>query len=58
MYVIVLSTVLPDLVPNITALVESVSIQDKYLAYLTCALEEKCLSSSAYTVKEKHPRSK
>ena len=50
-------TALSDLVPNITVLMESVSIQDRYMAYLTCALEENCLSSSAYTIKERHPRS-
>ncbi|KAF6038669.1 hypothetical protein EB796_003024 [Bugula neritina] len=45
-------TMLPDLIPNITSLVESVRIKDLYLAYLTCAMEENCLSSSAYELKE------
>ncbi|XP_067928127.1 lysyl oxidase homolog 3B-like [Watersipora subatra] len=53
---VICTDVLSDLLPNVTALVNSVYVQDRYLAYLTCALEENCLSSSAYSIKETHPR--
>lgn len=49
--------VLPDLIPNITAIQQSVTIQDRYMGYLSCSMEENCLASSAYTLKDKNPRS-
>lgn len=48
---VVCSTYLPDLVPNLQELQDSVRLQDRPLYYLQCALEENCLSSSAYVVR-------
>jgi lysyl oxidase-like protein 2/3/4 len=50
-YVCVYITDLPDLIPNLQALQDSVMLQDRPLYYLQCALEENCLSSSAYEVR-------
>ena len=37
-----------DLVPDIHELARSVHLEDKQLFFLQCAMEENCLSSSAY----------
>ena len=42
---------LPDLVPDLRALSDSVRLQDRPLYYLQCAMEENCLSSSAYELR-------
>nr|KAG5693697.1 hypothetical protein BaRGS_008339 [Batillaria attramentaria] len=42
---------LPDLIPDTRALEDSVRLQDRPLYYLQCALEENCLSSSAYVIR-------
>lgn len=39
---------LPDLVPDVKELEKSVYLEDKQLYFLQCAMEENCLSSSAY----------
>ncbi|XP_067936233.1 lysyl oxidase homolog 3A-like [Watersipora subatra] len=46
--VICTSAKLPDLMPNIWALMSSLRIEQAPLHSLTCAMEENCLSSSAY----------
>ncbi|XP_014775645.1 lysyl oxidase homolog 4 [Octopus bimaculoides] len=43
---------LPDLVPDAEALRLSMRLEDKPLYYLQCAMEENCLASEAYEVKE------
>ncbi|CAG5122350.1 unnamed protein product [Candidula unifasciata] len=48
---VVCSQHLPDLVPNLRAVEESVRLQDQPLYYLRCAMEENCLASSAYTIR-------
>lgn len=45
---VICSTELPDLVPDMEFLMSSVYLQDQPMFYLTCAMEENCLSSSAY----------
>ncbi|XP_055345426.1 lysyl oxidase homolog 4-like [Paramacrobiotus metropolitanus] len=47
------STELPDLVPDMDFLMSSVYLQDQPMFYLTCAMEENCLSSSAYQLDQK-----
>ncbi|XP_055896709.1 lysyl oxidase homolog 2-like isoform X2 [Biomphalaria glabrata] len=47
---VVCSNYLPDLVPNLRALEDSVRLQDQPLYYLRCSMEENCLSDSAYVV--------
>lgn len=42
---------LPDLMPNLWALQHSLRIEERPLHALTCAMEENCLSSSAYTAR-------
>ena len=37
-----------DLVPDIHELTRSIHLEDKQLFFLQCAMEENCLSSSAY----------
>ncbi|XP_052227778.1 uncharacterized protein LOC127842356 isoform X2 [Dreissena polymorpha] len=44
---VICETRLPDLVPELKVIQESAFLQDRYLYYLQCAYEEKCLSSSA-----------
>ncbi|KAH9508587.1 Lysyl oxidase 2B [Bulinus truncatus] len=41
---------LPDLVPNLRAVEDSVRLQDQPLYYLRCSMEENCLSNSAYVI--------
>ncbi|ESO87847.1 hypothetical protein LOTGIDRAFT_193984, partial [Lottia gigantea] len=48
---IVCSKFLPDLIPSLHRLEESILLQDRPLYYLQCALEENCLSSSATTIR-------
>ncbi|BFY99027.1 hypothetical protein BsWGS_02067 [Bradybaena similaris] len=48
---VVCSQHLPDLVPNLRAVEDSIRLQDQPLYYLRCAMEENCLSSSAYTIR-------
>ncbi|XP_033757060.1 lysyl oxidase homolog 3-like [Pecten maximus] len=46
---------LPDLEPS-TYMVETTAfLQDRSLFYLTCAMEEQCLSSSAYEIRRNSP---
>ncbi|XP_059173830.1 mucin-2-like [Physella acuta] len=47
---VVCSNHLPDLVPNLNAIETSIRLQDQALYYLTCSMEENCLSSSAYLI--------
>ncbi|KAF6037056.1 SCRAL1 [Bugula neritina] len=49
--VVCTSAKLPDLMPNLWALQHSLRIEERPLHALTCAMEENCLSSSAYTAR-------
>ncbi|OWF45340.1 Lysyl oxidase-like 3 [Mizuhopecten yessoensis] len=52
---IVCANDLPDLEPS-TYMVETTAfLQDRSLYYLTCAMEENCLSSSAYDLQRRNP---
>ncbi|KAL8621028.1 hypothetical protein ACOMHN_043518 [Nucella lapillus] len=46
------ATNLPDLVPDTEQLQSSMRLQARPLYYLQCAMEENCLSSSAYHIRE------
>ncbi|KAK3586880.1 hypothetical protein CHS0354_017672 [Potamilus streckersoni] len=46
---------LADLIPNVTRLEQSAFLQDRYLYYLQCAMEENCLAESARDI-YKQPR--
>lgn len=46
---VVCNTDLPDLMPDLELIRDSVYLHDQPLFYLQCAMEENCLSSSAYT---------
>ncbi|GAV05681.1 hypothetical protein RvY_15774 [Ramazzottius varieornatus] len=47
------NTQLPDLVVDMEFLVSSVYLQEQPMFYLTCAMEENCLSSTAYQLDPK-----
>ncbi|CAL1526267.1 unnamed protein product [Lymnaea stagnalis] len=47
---VVCSQHLPDLVPNLRAVEDSVRLQDVPLYYLRCSMEENCLAKSAYVI--------
>ncbi|XP_041370239.1 lysyl oxidase homolog 2A-like [Gigantopelta aegis] len=42
---------LPDLAPDLQRLQESLLLNDRHLYYLTCSMEENCLASSAYVIR-------
>uniref|UniRef100_A0A0B6Z7H0 protein-lysine 6-oxidase n=1 Tax=Arion vulgaris TaxID=1028688 RepID=A0A0B6Z7H0_9EUPU len=48
---VVCSHHLPDLVPSLKGIEGSIRLQDQPLYYLRCAMEENCLASSAYVIK-------
>ncbi|KAK3746935.1 hypothetical protein RRG08_030345 [Elysia crispata] len=48
---IVCSKQLPDLVPNLKAIEQTMRLQDQPLYYLRCSMEENCLSNSAYVLR-------
>ncbi|RUS84574.1 hypothetical protein EGW08_007669, partial [Elysia chlorotica] len=48
---IVCSKQLPDLVPDLRAIEQTMRLQDQPLYYLRCSMEENCLSNSAYVLR-------
>ena len=44
---------LPDLIPNGRLLQSHIYLEDRQLWYLQCAMEENCLASDAYLVKQR-----
>lgn len=49
-------TALPDLIPSIEDVETSITLQDRYMGRMTCAMEEECMATSGFNLKEQYPR--
>lgn len=49
------STELPDLIINVDEIQRSAYLEDRSIMFLQCAMEENCLSRSAYEIDKNDP---
>lgn len=54
-YILLISLELPDLEPDAQMLESSAFIEDRSIMFLACAMEENCLSQSAYQIDKSDP---